>query len=159
MWLFRPPNGILVAQSGEFWICASRELSRVMLSKNLYCEIILIALQQSSLSDLHHQRKSRLKNFTGTTINLEYQAYLQKISLNSPDYHSELRIWSNQLSLEALGALILSPLEICAVENSMKNVVLPYPSFISLAIWDPRMGCCRCTYGKDDIPVQLVFYT
>ena len=26
----------------------------------------------------HHQRKSRSKNFTGTAINLEYQAYFQK---------------------------------------------------------------------------------
>ena len=60
-----------------------------MLSMNLYCEIILIALQQSLLSDSHHQRKSRSKHFTGPAINLEYQAYLKKSSLNSPDYHSE----------------------------------------------------------------------
>ena len=97
MWLFRPPNGILVAQRGKFWICASRELSGVMLSMNLYCEIILIALQQSLLSDSPHQRKSRSKNFTGTAINLEYQAYLQKIQSE----FSWLSFWSNQLSLEA----------------------------------------------------------
>ena len=96
VWLFRPPNGILVAQRGKFWICASRDLSGLMLSMNLYCEIILIALQQSLLSDSHHQRKSRSKNFTGTAINLEYQAYLQKIQSE----FSWLSFWSNQPSLE-----------------------------------------------------------
>ena len=61
MWLFRPPNGILVAQRGKFWICASRELSGAMLSMNLNCEINLMAIQQSLFSDLHHQLKSRSK--------------------------------------------------------------------------------------------------
>ena len=29
MWLFRPPNGFLLTQRGEFWISAARELSGV----------------------------------------------------------------------------------------------------------------------------------
>ena len=41
-------------KEAKFWICASRELCGVMLSMNMCCEIILIALQQSLLSDSHH---------------------------------------------------------------------------------------------------------
>ena len=46
LWLFRPPNGILVTHRGKFWISARRELSGVILSTSQYCGIILIALQQ-----------------------------------------------------------------------------------------------------------------
>ena len=65
--------------------------SSLELSLNQYCGIIL-AVQQSLLSDVHCERKSMSKNITGTALDLKYPASLrgflfEKATLNSPDYH------------------------------------------------------------------------
>ena len=81
LWLFRPPNCVLVTQRSTFWISAGRELSGVILSINQYCGIILLAF---------HALRSSLS----TKIKIQEQSIwniwppFKESSFHSPDYPS-----------------------------------------------------------------------
>ena len=117
LWLFRPPNGVLVTRWGAFWISAGRELSGVILSMNQYCEIILIDLQQSLLSDSQYQRELRSKNFTGSAVNVKYPASLWESSLNYP-----VIIFKQAVALLSIQSFCQQIFSACLVMKAIRGI-------------------------------------